>query len=289
MSRGILQTRALLDEFCAEPLRRRGPILRLPRCPYGYAFLGSLAIHLGVVALLLCLKHQPASAPGELGSGAESLRLVATIQLGTIQVVASEAPTQSIHPPASVVEPRTPQAMPMPEPQPVAAPKPEPKPQPITASKPIEQSSEKGALQIASPQPQPSQVAAAVAANPGSRQENGTLQSGRPEGREDDTTASGGGTGKGVILAKPDYLHNPAPRYPNLARQHGWQGIAVFRMRVLTDGTADSVELIKTSGHSVLDKVSLETVRKWRFIPARAGDKTVSSWVEIPIRFQLVS
>jgi protein TonB len=95
--------------------------------------------------------------------------------------------------------------------------------------------------------------------------------------------------GGAFTAARADYLHNPPPRYPTVARQKGWQGVTVLRVQVRADGAADCVEVLKTSGHRLLDKVSIETVRGWKFSPARLGDSAVTSWVEVPIRFQLVS
>jgi len=43
----------------------------------------------------------------------------------------------------------------------------------------------------------------------------------------------------------------------------------------------------KSSGYEVLDRSALETVRDWRFIPARFGGIPVKSTVIIPITFKL--
>jgi protein TonB len=47
------------------------------------------------------------------------------------------------------------------------------------------------------------------------------------------------------------------------------------------------VELRSSSGHDRLDAVALETVRRWKFVPARRGDQAVSAWVLVPISFSL--
>ena len=84
-----------------------------------------------------------------------------------------------------------------------------------------------------------------------------------------------------------DYLRNPAPPYPSLSRRLGEQGKVVLRVLVSGQGTAESVELRSSSGSSRLDNAALDTVRRWKFVPARRGETTVQSWVLVPVIFQL--
>jgi len=83
------------------------------------------------------------------------------------------------------------------------------------------------------------------------------------------------------------YLHNPTPVYPAAARRTGYEGTVVIRARIQIDGSADRVEIKKSSGYGVLDQAALEAVRKWRFIPARRGNEAVVEWVDIPLKFKL--
>ena len=87
--------------------------------------------------------------------------------------------------------------------------------------------------------------------------------------------------------AKPGVLANPAPVYPELARQKGWEGLVVLKVLVEKEGLASKTLVKKSSGHEVLDRAALDTVRRWRFSPARFGDMVFSSWVEVPVRFRL--
>jgi protein TonB len=84
-----------------------------------------------------------------------------------------------------------------------------------------------------------------------------------------------------------DYLHNPAPAYPRAARRSGDQGRVLLKVLVSAKGTASAVELETSSGHARLDEAALETVRQWRFVPARRGSETVDDWVLVPIVFRL--
>jgi len=83
------------------------------------------------------------------------------------------------------------------------------------------------------------------------------------------------------------YLDNPPPPYPALARRMGEQGKVVLRVLVNVKGVVDRVELKSSTGSAQLDNIALETVRRWRFVPARQGDQSVAAWVLIPITFTL--
>ena len=86
-----------------------------------------------------------------------------------------------------------------------------------------------------------------------------------------------------------DYLNNPAPQYPALSRRLGEEGRVVLRVLVDERGLPARVELRSSSGHDRLDAVALNTVRRWKFVPARRGDQAVSAWVLVPISFSLRS
>lgn len=83
------------------------------------------------------------------------------------------------------------------------------------------------------------------------------------------------------------YLNNPPPAYPAAARRRGQEGRVLVRAEVLADGRCARVELRQGSGHELLDQAALDAVRKWRFVPARQGDQTVTAWVDVPIAFKL--
>ncbi|MCX7893501.1 MAG: TonB family protein [Burkholderiales bacterium] len=84
-----------------------------------------------------------------------------------------------------------------------------------------------------------------------------------------------------------DYLHNPAPAYPSMSRRLGEEGKVVVRVLVDPEGLPARVELRASSGFPRLDEVALETVRKWKFVPAKQGDRAVAAWVLVPISFSL--
>ena len=96
-----------------------------------------------------------------------------------------------------------------------------------------------------------------------------------------------------IAVAPPSYnakyLDNPAPSYPARSRRLREQGTVLLRVYVEPSGKPARVELKQSSGHARLDKTALNTVKRWRFIPARQGDAEVAAWVIVPISFALRS
>jgi protein TonB len=84
-----------------------------------------------------------------------------------------------------------------------------------------------------------------------------------------------------------DYLRNPAPAYPPLARRLGEQGKVVLHVLVTAEGEPDRIEVSTSSGSPRLDGAALGAVKRWKFIPARQGDRPVPAWVQVPISFNL--
>lgn len=83
------------------------------------------------------------------------------------------------------------------------------------------------------------------------------------------------------------YLQNPAPEYPNLSRRLGEEGRALLRVLISPEGLPKDIQLQASSGYSRLDQAALQTVRKWRFVPAMRGNEAMAAWVLVPIRFNL--
>jgi protein TonB len=88
-------------------------------------------------------------------------------------------------------------------------------------------------------------------------------------------------------VAAAAYLRNPPPRYPLAARRAGDQGTVTLKVLVSREGMAARVDVEKTSGSIHLDSAALETVKTWRFAPARRGAEPIESWVLVPIVFRL--
>jgi protein TonB len=65
------------------------------------------------------------------------------------------------------------------------------------------------------------------------------------------------------------------------------EGTVTLRVLVTRDGLPARVSVEKTSGSGDLDNAALETVRTWRFTPARQGERSIEAWVLVPIVFRL--
>jgi protein TonB len=83
------------------------------------------------------------------------------------------------------------------------------------------------------------------------------------------------------------YLNNPAPTYPSVSRRSGEQGRVMLRVRVSARGEVEAIEVHQSSGYSRLDDAALAAVRRWKFVPARLGERPVEGWAIVPVNFTL--
>jgi protein TonB len=67
----------------------------------------------------------------------------------------------------------------------------------------------------------------------------------------------------------------------------GEAGRVILRVLVTPTGSPERVELRTSSGSTRLDGAALETVQRWKFVPARQGETPVPAWVLVPILFTL--
>jgi protein TonB len=90
-----------------------------------------------------------------------------------------------------------------------------------------------------------------------------------------------------LIMAKPLYRQNPAPAYPRKARRLGYEGIVMLKVLVDENGRVDDLLVLESSGHPILDRTALASVKKWLFEPGTEGGIKKKMWVRVPIRFDL--
>ena len=79
--------------------------------------------------------------------------------------------------------------------------------------------------------------------------------------------------------AKHYALYAPRPGYPLAARTHHWTGAGIFACNIRPDGTVASVDVLRSTGHEMLDQAAITAFRQWRFHP---GDM---KRIKIPINF----
>jgi len=88
-------------------------------------------------------------------------------------------------------------------------------------------------------------------------------------------------------IGRAGYLNNPPPEYPPQAVRQNWQGTVELRVRVLANGTVESVAVKKSSGRKILDDEAMRTVKLWLFTPSKQGDTAIDGWATVPINFAL--
>jgi periplasmic protein TonB len=100
----------------------------------------------------------------------------------------------------------------------------------------------------------------------------------------------GDGTGRGPYgpgVIQPACAYCPYPTYTDEARHGKVQGAVTLAVLVGADGRAQDVRIVKGIGFG-LDERAVETVRGWKFIPARDGAKhALAAWVTVEAVFRL--
>ena len=97
---------------------------------------------------------------------------------------------------------------------------------------------------------------------------------------------------RGAIHSRQDvlalvYEKNPPPAYPSRARTAREEGLVIIGVLVNARGCVEHAQVKESSGHSLLDDAALRAVQGWRFRSKEGIMSATSTYVEIPIRFQL--
>ena len=82
-----------------------------------------------------------------------------------------------------------------------------------------------------------------------------------------------------VSQRKDMMIYAPVPHVPPEAKAKHLAGSGLFQFHVRPDGTVSSVEVIQSTGHKILDNVSVEAFATWRFKPGSP------SKVKIPVTY----
>lgn len=84
-----------------------------------------------------------------------------------------------------------------------------------------------------------------------------------------------------------DLSKNQPPGYPLQAVRLKLEGVVMLRLRIAVTGLVASIELIKSSGHPMLDQAAIDAVKRWEGKPARRWGQPIESSVRLPVRFRL--
>lgn len=85
----------------------------------------------------------------------------------------------------------------------------------------------------------------------------------------------------------PRFAGNRPPSYPALARRNRWEGNVLLRLFIDANGAVTKVEVVRSSGHPILDAEAAATVRTWRGSPATLDGRPVPTTEELPVHFRL--
>lgn len=75
-------------------------------------------------------------------------------------------------------------------------------------------------------------------------------------------------------------------RYPRVAMDNNWEGVALVRLVFGADGKRASVTIARSSGHEILDRQALDTMTK-AFVPVPASLRGKEFTLEIPVMYNL--
>jgi protein TonB len=212
-----------------------------------------VAIHVGLLAVVLTLRNEPAPRP------IESKTITAEL--------ISPAPPQPVAAPVAI------QSTPVPSPPKPVPPKPVQKPKPVVqprvkaAPTPLPETTTPSPVAAAAPEPAPAAPTPPAAAAPAI---------GRP------TMA---------INAPKDVAHLDcnigAPDYPALSRRRGESGTAIVKFVIGLTGKIENVELKKGSGSSRLDAAALDAVRSSACKPYKENGEAIRAAASVPFVFSL--
>jgi len=88
-----------------------------------------------------------------------------------------------------------------------------------------------------------------------------------------------------AVSEKPVIVTKAEPKYPDLARKAGIEGIVVITVTIGKTGDVESARVFKSL--PMLDEAALDAAKKCKFKPAKQRDKFVRVKMNIPFHFKL--
>jgi TonB family protein len=73
--------------------------------------------------------------------------------------------------------------------------------------------------------------------------------------------AGSGGSGDGSLVA----VYCPKPAYPSAARRRNLEGVTLVEITIDAAGGVGETNIVESSGHEMLDRAALETVKTWKY------------------------
>ena len=89
----------------------------------------------------------------------------------------------------------------------------------------------------------------------------------------------------GLVWPVLETPSSPAFPYPAEALDEGAGGEILLRIRITAAGRVDSVAVVTSSGHAILDSAAVEGALLLRYRPARHGGAPTAIWARLPISY----
>jgi TonB family protein len=87
-------------------------------------------------------------------------------------------------------------------------------------------------------------------------------------------------------LVPPRVVHSVPPVYPASHEAHGEHPTVVLKVTILADGSIADVAVEHSAGGD-FDQAAIDSVKQWRFEPARRGSVALASRVGVAVHFEL--
>lgn len=105
-----------------------------------------------------------------------------------------------------------------------------------------------------------------------------------PDGDGGPIDVRGGVVRPDVVLPVP--LRTPAPGYTEAARISRAQGVVVLSATITAEGSVVDV-FVENDAHPLLARIAVDEVSRWRYVPARIGDRPVAVILRVTLTFRL--
>ena len=119
--------------------------------------------------------------------------------------------------------------------------------------------------------------------NPASKKESKTVTAQSPENEKTVDLTQGA---KSNIVPPSLSSHQP-PQYPQQMRRRGIEGRTELKILINQVGIVQEIEVKESSGYKKLDQAAQAAVKQWQFDPAQQEKSEISSWIIVPIKFEL--
>ncbi len=83
---------------------------------------------------------------------------------------------------------------------------------------------------------------------------------------------SGNAPGAGGNSSGPHFIQMREPVYPPIARQKGLEGKVKIKAVYNSEGVVTKVDIVESSGISMLDEAAKKTVHEWKLTPGSSGE-----------------